>query len=401
MRPEPSYHVIAMTHRQQRPDDCWTGEDETMNAHTDRRGKLLSVLTCAAACCLSGMVFASSISPGFDLFSTTSAEVDLTGIGLGVVPLDGKPFGPGDTDTIVERLDGIDPLEPPAGNGIINIELVALQLKSVDPVDLTPLGGPFVGVFSDLFVTVNKDGAVPGVPQPDPLAPSLGRMEVIHTQEPPPDPAGPFDSCFGDVGDGGACASLGSPGSGIYADMIFAIVGGDPSDPGDVLISTPAQRVALIGEGLWVHIRPPGVPDDPFYPAGDFFVTEIEHTGPHGVIPTVVELASFTAKASFKQVLLEWETLSEIDNAGFEIWRFTSEGAGFERITAAMIPAEGNPLSGAVYEFADGDVESGRTYWYTLEDMDIYGISTFHGPVSATVFRLPSLPTWARQRTAR
>jgi hypothetical protein len=42
------------------------------------------------------------------------------------------------------------------------------------------------------------------------------------------------------------------------------------------------------------------------------------------------------------------------------------------------------PSSGATYEFADGDVENRNTYYYKLEDVDIYGTSTIHGPVKAT-----------------
>jgi hypothetical protein len=42
------------------------------------------------------------------------------------------------------------------------------------------------------------------------------------------------------------------------------------------------------------------------------------------------------------------------------------------------------PSRGATYEFADGDVENRNTYYYKLEDVDIYGTSTIHGPVKAT-----------------
>jgi hypothetical protein len=34
--------------------------------------------------------------------------------------------------------------------------------------------------------------------------------------------------------------------------------------------------------------------------------------------------------------------------------------------------------------FVDEDVENRRRYWYLLEDVDLDGVGTLHGPVSAT-----------------
>ena len=41
-------------------------------------------------------------------------------------------------------------------------------------------------------------------------------------------------------------------------------------------------------------------------------------------------------------------------------------------------------MSGASYTYTDTDVVKGVTYYYQLEDVDIHGVSAFHGPVSAT-----------------
>jgi hypothetical protein len=46
--------------------------------------------------------------------------------------------------------------------------------------------------------------------------------------------------------------------------------------------------------------------------------------------------------------------------------------------------AEGSSVEGAYYVFVDEDVQTRKTYYYTLEDIDLYGVSTFHGPISAT-----------------
>ena len=39
---------------------------------------------------------------------------------------------------------------------------------------------------------------------------------------------------------------------------------------------------------------------------------------------------------------------------------------------------------GASYEFVDEDIKNRKTYWYKLEDIDLKGKSTFHGPIKAT-----------------
>jgi len=101
--------------------------------------------------------------------------------------------------------------------------------------------------------------------------------------------------------------------------------------------------------------------------------------------PTLVEMVSFTARAGTTSVALLWETASEVDTAGFHLWKKMQGEDEYTRITKGLIPRSGGDTWGASYEYVDEDVTFGRTYFYKLEDIDIYGISTFHGPVEATV----------------
>ena len=103
---------------------------------------------------------------------------------------------------------------------------------------------------------------------------------------------------------------------------------------------------------------------------------------------TGIELVSFEAEADEFEVLLTWETASETENAGFHLWRSRVETGGYERVTTSLIPAEGDAFTGASYEWTDGTVSEG-TYFYKLEDIDVRGQSTFHGPVSATIVEEP------------
>jgi hypothetical protein len=99
---------------------------------------------------------------------------------------------------------------------------------------------------------------------------------------------------------------------------------------------------------------------------------------------TLVTLSSFTAKASNGRVKLEWVTESEIDNAGFNIWRADAENGEYVQLNDEIIPAKGSETNGAKYVFTDNIAKNRKTYFYKLQDIDVYGTSTFHGPVSAT-----------------
>lgn len=97
-----------------------------------------------------------------------------------------------------------------------------------------------------------------------------------------------------------------------------------------------------------------------------------------------VELASFDAVPSTSGIDLVWKTGSEVNNAGFHLWRADGTDGAYARITDALIPAKGNSFTGASYLEKDADVITGQSYSYKLEDVDLAGVSTFHGPVAVT-----------------
>ena len=102
------------------------------------------------------------------------------------------------------------------------------------------------------------------------------------------------------------------------------------------------------------------------------------------VPPTVINLSFFTATPKSGKVILQWTTESETDNAGFNLYRSESENGEYTKINESLIPAQGSSTQGASYEFIDNDVQNRKTYYYKLEDIDLNGTSTMHGPVSAT-----------------
>jgi len=99
---------------------------------------------------------------------------------------------------------------------------------------------------------------------------------------------------------------------------------------------------------------------------------------------TLIELVELKTVVGNREVVIIWSTASEIDHAGFNLYRAESELGEYIRINSTLIPAEGSPTHGRYYEFIDKDVQNRKTYFYILEDVNIYGMSVFHGPVSAT-----------------
>ncbi|TGO02323.1 hypothetical protein PN36_26875 [Candidatus Thiomargarita nelsonii] len=99
---------------------------------------------------------------------------------------------------------------------------------------------------------------------------------------------------------------------------------------------------------------------------------------------TLVTLVDFTATALENSIEIAWITNTEFDSIGFHLWRATGEGwkngdySTVTRLTEQLIPAEGNSGAGATYSYIDSDVESGITYYYGLEDIDLTGHSTFY-----------------------
>ena len=98
--------------------------------------------------------------------------------------------------------------------------------------------------------------------------------------------------------------------------------------------------------------------------------------------PTNVRLARFEGWPEGAAIHLEWETVTEIDNLGFNLYRASAPDGPYARLNRDLIPSQapGSPV-GAVYIWTDSAVRAGRIYYYKLEDVDIYGNSTLHGPV--------------------
>ena len=102
-------------------------------------------------------------------------------------------------------------------------------------------------------------------------------------------------------------------------------------------------------------------------------------------------LASFNAAAQSDHVLVTWETVSELNNAGFNLYRSLSANGELSLLGYLPSPTPGSSV-GAAYSYQDFDVATGQTYWYWLEAVDLSGATTMYEPVVVT-FQIPTAVT--------
>jgi len=138
--------------------------------------------------------------------------------------------------------------------------------------------------------------------------------------------------------------------------------------------------------------------------------------------PTAVKLTGFTATRNGDEVMLQWRTGYEARNLGYNIYR--EENGKRVAITPSLVAGSAllagrqtRLTSGLTYTWYDqlgersavsnqrsavsnqrsavGSQRTGVTYW--LEDVDLNGTRTLHGPIATTaVETLPRAGKWAR-----
>jgi hypothetical protein len=87
------------------------------------------------------------------------------------------------------------------------------------------------------------------------------------------------------------------------------------------------------------------------------------------------DLMGFTAEPEGRDVAIRWNTESEMDLAGWQVYRSRSPLSGFAPVTSIPLPATGG-LEPASYLFLDTDLRPGRKYYYLLEAVTRDGFTT-------------------------
>ena len=116
--------------------------------------------------------------------------------------------------------------------------------------------------------------------------------------------------------------------------------------------------------------------------SSDWFDQSSPTQGAENSLP--VELSSFSANATYGKVILTWQTESEIDNQGFYVLRSDVEDGEFD-IISNLIDGAGTTTTPQKYEFVDENVQSNKTYWYKLKQVDFSGQWELYGPIEVFV----------------
>jgi hypothetical protein len=82
-------------------------------------------------------------------------------------------------------------------------------------------------------------------------------------------------------------------------------------------------------------------------------------------------------------VRVEWSTETEMNTAGFNLYRGESAEGPFElKVNEQLIAPAVDPMTGGKYQYIDKKARPGVTYYYRLEEVERSGGVNYFGPIS-------------------
>jgi hypothetical protein len=100
-----------------------------------------------------------------------------------------------------------------------------------------------------------------------------------------------------------------------------------------------------------------------------------------------VTISSLSARRSRQGVVVRWRTASEFDALGYNVYR-KRVGQRRVRVNKRLLPAlslSRGGVSGRAYSFVDRRASRHRALRYWVQDVDVRGHRTWHGPVRVAV----------------
>ena len=125
----------------------------------------------------------------------------------------------------------------------------------------------------------------------------------------------------------------------------------------------------------WVHAADTG--PSPFYAITHktWWGIETDHGTPiqraNSQLP--VELSAFQPTLEEGKVVVRWTTESELDNAGFNIYRSETRNGEFKQVNAQLIEGAGTTGERNAYEWVDTTAKPDVVYYYQIEDVSFSG----------------------------
>jgi hypothetical protein len=145
-----------------------------------------------------------------------------------------------------------------------------------------------------------------------------------------------------------------------------------------------ADNLRLIGQGGSQGTK--GLDPTPFIitvPATNFYQQDIVLSQ----APTAATLTSFSGSLHPYSIRLDWVTGTETDLLGFNLYRSETSGGVKNKLNSSLIQPKtpGGP-TGNSYQYLDGTVKAGKTYFYWIELVMRNGGNQESGPVSLSAY---------------
>lgn len=100
---------------------------------------------------------------------------------------------------------------------------------------------------------------------------------------------------------------------------------------------------------------------------------------------SLLVLAALVVVGCAAPVRVEWSTETEMNTAGFNLYRSESPDGPFEvKVNDELIPPADDPLTGKQYTFVDQSALPGATYYYELQEVEKSGVINRFGPIRVT-----------------
>ena len=102
-------------------------------------------------------------------------------------------------------------------------------------------------------------------------------------------------------------------------------------------------------------------------------ITDIGNPGYRGNSAVPVTLSHFRAEHTNTGVVIKWTTESEVDNAGFYIYRSETKDGDFKVVNPTMIQGTGTTGERNEYTWTDATAKPNTVYYYRIEDVSHAG----------------------------
>ncbi|MBE2220482.1 MAG: hypothetical protein IAF02_03025 [Anaerolineae bacterium] len=93
-------------------------------------------------------------------------------------------------------------------------------------------------------------------------------------------------------------------------------------------------------------------------------------------------------------VTVQWNTETELNTAGFNLYRSEIDEDNYVLVNDVMIDSEGSAISGATYSYVDSSVEAGKTFYYLLEEIQNDGTANQYEDDKFS-YTVPGMTGWS------